>query len=366
MEYSNRTYPEIGSHFWWDEGDRQNDSLKQYVPFHGASDHAFTFSGRTAISLALRDILSVREIPRTAYVPSYCCMSMLQPFLDLGFRLEYYDVVFRDGHFVSLADEKHECGVFLIMRYFGLSDPEWNKTVERMRSKNAVIIEDATHSLLCSEPVSSMSDYFVASLRKWFAIPTGGLYGRVNGSLKVKPDINSAGAVAGKIQAMKEKCAFISGEPADKDSILERFGEFEKDLLSVDPMMQIDPVSGCLLDQLDIPKIVDARRRNADVLMRRLKKYDGKLMQLPDFQEADSTPLFLPVIMRNSERDSLRKFLIERMIYCPVHWPKIADVSEGIEQQELSLICDQRYSENDMTVIADAVDEWYQSSCDRE
>ncbi len=57
----------------------------------------------------------------------------------------------------------------------------------------------------------------------------------------------------------------------------------------------------------------------------------------------------------------LKNFLIEKEIYCPVHWPLssmhkgISDNAKRIYGEELSLICDQRYCLDDMEREADAV-----------
>ena len=56
------------------------------------------------------------------------------------------------------------------------------------------------------------------------------------------------------------------------------------------------------------------------------------------------------------KRNAVKKSLINAQIYCPVHWPKNRLVTpdmrvNGIFDTELSLICDQRYTEYDMEEI---------------
>ena len=63
-------------------------------------------------------------------------------------------------------------------------------------------------------------------------------------------------------------------------------------------------------------------------------------------------PLFVPIIIKNGKRDYYRKKLIENKIYCPIHWPQPNEKCESnLYELELSLICDQRYTENDMKKI---------------
>ena len=71
--------------------------------------------------------------------------------------------------------------------------------------------------------------------------------------------------------------------------------------------------------------------------------------------EAD-VPLFVPTMIKD-DRDRLRRHLIDKKIYCPIHWPiseyhyGISDLSKKIYEEELSLVCDQRYTEEDMNRI---------------
>ena len=57
---------------------------------------------------------------------------------------------------------------------------------------------------------------------------------------------------------------------------------------------------------------------------------------------------------------SLRRALISQAIYCPVHWPesplhRLDGRERFIYQNELSLVCDQRYDETDMQRTVDAI-----------
>ena len=56
----------------------------------------------------------------------------------------------------------------------------------------------------------------------------------------------------------------------------------------------------------------------------------------------------------------MRKILIEQKIYCPVHWPlsnlhNMEERTLSMIDCELSLVCDQRYTEKDMERIIEAI-----------
>ena len=75
-------------------------------------------------------------------------------------------------------------------------------------------------------------------------------------------------------------------------------------------------------------------------------------------------PLFVPILVPGGRRDALRRFLIEQDIYCPVHWPtssfhRLTEVERRVYDEELSLVCDQRYGETDMERVLQAVEEFF-------
>ena len=71
-------------------------------------------------------------------------------------------------------------------------------------------------------------------------------------------------------------------------------------------------------------------------------------------------PLFVPLLIDEDKRDALKNHLIKKQIYCPVHWPvtefhKLNDKTEEIYKKEISIVCDQRYTVNDMKRIASEI-----------
>lgn len=353
------TYSEIGSYFWLDGNEKTLSEDKiDWLP--SVDDSCFAFSGRNAIDVALRGILKDRSIDRV-FAPSYCCVSMLQSFIDRGLKVQFYDVGYKDGAFTYQAPTADEHSIVLIMSYFGLGTSEAHRQIEEIKKSGAVVIEDITHSLLCKTPSSDYSDYLVASLRKWFAIPTGGWVGKRNSNLSEKPNMDSNHAVEEKIAAMHEKYNYLTGKIDTKEDFLLAQAKFDNDLIHVDRMLKIDDISRGIIEATDIGTVVEQRRKNAKVLLDGLRDLDGKVMTLPTVDLENDTPLFLPIFMRTDDRDALRKHLVGKGIYCPIHWPEVMGAEVGVRANELSLICDQRYAEGDMNTIVDVIHVWYQS-----
>ncbi|BDZ82318.1 hypothetical protein Lac2_04520 [Claveliimonas bilis] len=350
------TFSEIGSYFWLDRSEKI-ESKKGINWLPAMNDSCFTFSGRNAIDVVIRDILKNQRID-VVYAPSYCCVSMLQEFIDRGLKIAFYDINFENGRFTYQIPEVLPHSVVLIMSYFGLNTMEAHRAIERLHNSGSIIIEDITHSLLRKDTVSNSCDYVVASLRKWFAIPTGGWAGKKRGSFSEKPGLDSNHAVQEKIAAMKEKYDYLTGKVDSKENFLLAQANFENDLIHVDRMLKIDDVSLSIIERLNIDEIITRRRQNAGILIDGLKDLSS-IIQIPQIDMSVDVPLFVPVIMETEKRDSLRQYLIERGIYCPVHWPETMGAAMGIRANELSLICDQRYSVGDMKAIVDTIKYWY-------
>ena len=70
--------------------------------------------------------------------------------------------------------------------------------------------------------------------------------------------------------------------------------------------------------------------------------------------------MFVPILVPDGKRDGLKRYLIKKGIYCPIHWPvgkyhRLDERTEYIYKNELSLVCDQRYTEEDMERIVKAI-----------
>lgn len=355
----NMKYSEIGSYFWLEEDNilkiKSNENgLTDLFPC--VEDSSFTFSGRSAIDVALRDILDQRKV-NTVYVPSYSCVSMLQAFIDRGINIVFYNITYKNGSFGYEIPAIKNGDVVLVMSYFGLSTEECHNAIEQLHKLGAIIIEDITHSLLRDDAASEKSDYVVASLRKWFAIPTGGWVGKKKGHISQKPWLNSNHAVKDKIEGMREKYEYLSGRIKDKENFLLIQSKFDNDLIHADRMLAIDDLSLSIIKSLNINKIKAHRQKNVEILLNGLKDLTDYIT-FPNVDLDRDVLLFLPIFMKTEYRDSLRSYLIEHGIYCPIHWPEVMGANKGIRENELSLICDQRYCEDDMHAIVTIIHEW--------
>ena len=295
---------------------------------------SLVFSGRTAIDAVLDKISGAK----TALLPAYCCDSMIDPFRRRGFGISFYSVEFDGGFKIRFSGN---ADILLWCNYFGF------KT--EMPDFGGTIIEDITHSLLSDFPCHDKSAFLVASLRKWMPLYCGGYCSVSVKGYSLPPD----SFIKGKSHAMQLKSAYLDDSDISKKQIfLTEFLNTNARLAENYHGLLIDPFSEEYIKKADIDSQRQKRRKNAHVLYTGL---EGKVNFL--FPEsAMDCPLFVPVVINN--RDCVKKQLASKGIYCPSHWPHPnADCNSNLYGAELSLICDQRYSEDDMQRIVAAIND---------
>ena len=324
---------EIGSEFW-------DVPLGTGVqPFLFPKDTGFFLSGRSALNFLIEEI-QARQTFHSVALPSYCCETMIEPFLTHGVAVEPYPVVYDEtGQMVQMLPQTLHCDGILVMDYFGY-------VRQTMLPKyGGVIIRDVTHSLFCGIP--SDADYVFGSLRKWAGFWTGGYAWSREGAFQMPLPVETNQAyVELRHQAMREKIDYLYGSRPNKH-YLSVFAQAEK-LLEKDSHGASDPRDVEYAKKMDMEFIRARRRENAATLLKVLSDF----ALFPKLQNSDC-PLFVPIRVTGGKRDELRKYLVEQKIYCPVHWPvsskhSLTDKTRILYDEELSLMCDQRYGQADM------------------
>lgn len=312
---------EIGSEFWnVPVSDRNNG----FFPAHTN----WFLSGRCALQAIIRDWGG-----KSIALPSWLCESMIRPFLDAGVAVEFYPAL------EPIRNIRAE-GI-LVMDYFGYVRPL------DMDGYQGTVIRDMTHSLFSKE--YSDADYYFGSLRKWAGFWTGGYAWTKDGHALQPEKGNDMGYTALRRQAMEEKAAYMEAGAGEK-VFLNTFGMADE-VLEDCGALPADARDIALAKQLDVTLIRERRRANAARLLQSL----ADIAVFPELEELDC-PLFVPVCLPKEKRDALRKTLISQAVYCPVHWPLSPYHTAGTEtcklyETELSLVCDQRYTVEDMERI---------------
>lgn len=328
---------EIGSEFWLEQPVLQSVADR---------DGVYTLSGRTAIDVILQEVMRTRKV-RGVMMPAWCCDSMIAPFAHRNIRVDFYDVCHTD--FTDNTD------VLYVTNYFGYENTLSLETVKRFKSKGAVILYDRTHSFLMDDdPYLAVADYSFASIRKWMGVIGGAVVEGVK-DVTLRP----CPYLAPKETAMRMKQSYMEGDnTVDKQEFLNLYGEFGHHLAEDYRDYAMDDLSYAIYKATDIEALKAQRRTNAQYLHKHLKSVQF-MYNLTD----KAVPLFVPVQFENKEqRDAVRRKLIEAEIYCPIHWPKPAQIPADFDvnkiyDAELSLICDQRYTTDDLAKMVAVINE---------
>ena len=351
-----RKYCELGSEFWTDCTPKAESEwgMRAQRIYESHSDKVCeTLAGRTALEYVAEIVVGKGK--RTICLPSYCCHTMIEPFLRHGMIVSYYDVTETEQglHREIVASCKSE--VFLLMDYFGHTDAETSEKALELKTAGKTLIYDATHAMYSEMVDYSLYDYVCGSYRKWVDINCGFIAWKEeleNGKITQSPQIGNYAQV--RAELFEKKAMFMNGGHIYKEDFYPLIGQSDA-LLANDYHHQMpDQRSQEVLMKTDVEYLKMRRWENARVLTEGINEMNSdKVRCLNPLLNTQDIPLFVPVVFENQElRDSVRKYLIEKSIYLPVHWPlskehKINERSKSIYGRELSVVCDQRYGRAD-------------------
>lgn len=333
---------EIGSEFW-------EKCFPDLFIKKEKQNIAYLLSGRTALDYIIKDIKATQTF-RKAMLPSYCCESMIEPFIRNDVEVQFYTVT-QD----EIDYPENDAEVILLIDYFGYGNSVNRKLAMMEQKHGKMVIYDATHKL---NEWEFPADYVFCSYRKWLYCNFAVVW-KKRGKFIARHlnDINRT-YIDLRNQAAMYKARYISGEVVDKSKYMKLFAKAE--LLLEKDYVGYAGKPMCL----DTRELIENRRKNAQYLMSKLKGAKNFLLWRSKISDTDA-PLFVPILVKKGYRDRLRNYLITHQIYCPVHWPVseyhcgVAKDGRIIYEEELSLICDQRYSIADMKREVKAIKEFY-------
>ena len=324
---------EIGSEFWDIPIIQQTNRL--FPEFT-----QWFLSGRSALQAIIKELGEARSVS----LPAWCCDSMIKPFVDAGLEVHFYPVYWSEGQLFQ--EWSFDCDVLFLIDYFGYSG-----AIPAPNGFKGTVIRDVTHSIFST--TYSDAEYYFGSLRKWCGVWTGGYVWAKDGHRLLTGLMDDGEYVSLREKAMEQKAEYISGQREDK-GYLHIFDEAEELLENVGSCSAADRDIQ-IAKKLDIETVKNRRRANAEVLR----------SAFPDWlifskQSSNDVPMFVPVLVPGGKRNELRRYLIKNEIYCPVHWPvsdyhKLDEKELFIYDNELSLVCDQRYTEEDMYRMVETI-----------
>ncbi len=351
---------EIGSDFW---GEEYIGAEKfRHVVFDGRS-RGF-LCGRTALDYIIRDAKKTIGF-ESILLPSYCCHTMIEPFVRNGINIRFYSVIAdrSRGILCNFPSPRKEEALYLLP-YFGFEGIE---SFGRQAKQWKFCILDETHSCFSSYPAvySDMNiRYTYVSYRKWTDVRGLAIANKV-GEDFFAPYVEKyhENYLQTKSQACSLKREYIERGTGDKQYYLDLYRKSEE-MLDTDYVGYVSYQESIeLYERLDIDKVREKRRDNGMFLLEELSKIEGLSLLYSSMSEA--CPLFFPILVENGLRDRLRKHLVDNAIYCPIHWPQSqylvlkSQQEKELYEKELSVVCDQRYELSDMQRIVRCIWEFF-------
>lgn len=353
---------EIGSEFWMSSHHTGQAPSKSRATILAGKNH-YLLSGRTAIDFIVKDYKAKEKLEKVM-LPSYCCSSMIIPFLKNDVSVSFYDVIpDEQGHLSFRIDPEAEYDGILVMNYFGFAHPATEKLLDDSAAKSKLVIKDITHTLLSEREPDLRADYTFGSIRKWFYMPDGAILQKKGDFNLELPRTENREYVYNRLLALHLKTAYIHDGQVNKSRIFNYYKVCDDILAEKFSGFAMSKISRQVLRRTDLDRIIHDRRHNARVLIEKL----GDLEQVElIFREVapHDVPLFVPILVKNGLRDELKKYLIQHNIFCPTHWNlsplhEISEQCKSVYQQELSLICDHRYNADDMRQIANLIHKFF-------
>lgn len=305
-------------------------------------------NARSGISV-LVEILS----PGQVWLPSYLCGVMVQAVSEAPGQsaIRFYEVEAD----LALSSTDWLGGVqrgdlVVLIDYFGF--PLDATIATGARRRGAWILEDACQALLSAD-VGRHSDFVIYSPRKFLGVPDGGIL--IDNAEALPSDVESNPPPARWwLQALE---ATVLRREFDQCGGDRRWFELFQEADANGPIgsYSMSELSRLLLvHSFDYASICQERIQNYEALGQSL----GEFAVFPELP-AGVVPLGFPI--RLSERDRVRQVLFGHNIYPPVHWPIHGVVPERFRASHhlageiLTLVCDQRYSVEDMERMAHIV-----------
>lgn len=299
--------------------------------------------GRTCLAAILQSKKCVLD---EFLCPDYICISVPEVAQRLGLKVRHYHISHSyscDVESVRIAIDNRDAGkAILLVSYFGLVDLDPIIEMLRCEYPSLLIIVDDVQNYYGFGKHRDF-DYCFSSYRKWFSVPDGAdvIQGNKGTLLDVydhEPQYTMY-KVAGNV--LKNYTQMI-----DDSVALELISKGEE-MMDESYLFHCSKTGRDLVNKIDLCEAGTRRRKNALYLHKELQR-----LGIEHLYASSVTPLFVPIAV--PKRDVLRSHLFELNIFTPVHWPIVDQSLQGdneLYHVELSLICDQRYTEDDMERI---------------
>jgi len=266
------------------------------------------------------------------YVPYYCCHVVLEAFHSENIAFNFYHL---DDELLPELDARYLApeSIVLYVNYFGVCDANVRKVINVFGEANVLI--DNTQAFF-SKPVGPEPTIY--SARKFFGVADGGfLYGEsVENDLLRDFSVDRYRHLLGRIDN-------------SASAYYEEYKEADNSISLLD-VKSMSSLTVAILNGVDFAAVYEKRLKNFEYLRKKL----GSL-NLCDFETGQFCFPFC-----SSYAGKLKRYLVERKIYCPTYWPeldvtKMNQIEQRFYEDVVYLPIDQRYDLGDMEYLSNQV-----------
>ena len=309
-------------------------------------------TGRSAIKISLEKNIKKSSIKK-AWIPYFICETVIRPFIELGFDIEYYGMGEKLDNPRGLPNKLNNC-VFLFTHYFGKSNVPILKYIEQCADESVVIIEDCVQSCL-SKNTGTKGDYLIHSLRKSLPVPDGAIL-ESNTELDLSISKPNEEFISNKLISKLLKGFNIEND----EEYLFYYKKGEELLDSKIIPREMSAFSKYIFSNLNLNDIHKKRIKNWLALNEFFNKSSLNTTSLVSVYQNDKNiniPLTYPVKIQNEQRAKILQHLREQKVYCAIHWKlpktnnKILLEDYKLSKEIFSIPIDQRLSTDDINSL---------------
>jgi dTDP-4-amino-4,6-dideoxygalactose transaminase len=308
-----------------------------------ADENVFLVNARSGI-LLLVELLA----PGKVWLPSYLCSAIVDAVEKGATSIGFYEVDY-DLTITSRAwlEDVRRGDLVILIDYFGF--PCDYSCACQAKERGAWVLEDACQALL-SEEVGSCSDFVLFSPRKFLGVPDGGVLALKSKLAFPQLDLQRPPAE----WWLKASLATILRREFDLHGGNRRWFELFQEVEAEAPIgnhAMSELSQTLLIHGFDYVTIAQRRIDNYQLLADQMRNL-ALFSNLP----RNTVPLGFPI--RVERRDEVRRVLFDHEIYPPIHWriqefvPEEFKYSHRLASEIMTLPCDQRYDDDDISRMA--------------
>lgn len=338
----------------------QDLAINACLERHKKSNYILINNGRSAIYLAIICALN-NKVNKIAYLPYYCCESIIIPFQQLGFTIHYYSMG-KDLCSPEGLPDNLQSGIFFFIHFFGKKNTLIIDYINFQRSKSNtfLVIEDCVQTCLSSVG-GDTGDFCIHSLRKFSAVPDLGML------------------------TFKNDCHYSLLEPAENYVSMRFLAKRMRAANQQDVALQLYKQSELMVEKECLPRKASwlssylSARIDYDAIQKKRSDnwlYLEKLLAgvlggsivtiLYKNIDPDEVPLIFPLMIHDGKRDDIKQYLASKNIYAPVHWPlniqtpscALFEADIAISEKILGLPIDQRLLKTDIERMVETINSY--------